>query len=157
MLQLGMRSLLILPLCFLAGACSVLSDLPPPEVGPQPDDLEVNVAIGKRLSEYHLAPPVETTDVFRAPPNSLAPWMVCIRSGSSDEARRLMISIFFGRNYTQEKDGQYLSSRYSTIAENCHPQAYHPYVAIAVPSPSLSPSPSPGPTSEPQKHRKHQQ
>ena len=37
------------------------------------------------ISNSHFAPPIEVTDLFRAPVNSSSSWMVCIRSAQSSE------------------------------------------------------------------------
>jgi len=123
-------------------------NLPSPDVGPMPDQ----TALAQGIAESRLAKPVEVTDVIRAPPSSMDPWMVCIRSATSDEARGLTYSAFFGKD-ANGKDGKYIRSRYSTFADNCATQTYHPYVDTGPPSPSPSPSPTP----EPKKHHRHQQ
>jgi hypothetical protein len=122
--------------------------LPPPEVGPMPDQ----AAIAQAVAESRFAKPVEITDVIRAPSSSMDPWIVCIRSATSDEARRLTYTAFFGKD-AYGKDGKYVRSRYSVFADNCATQDYHPFVAPITPSASPSPSPTP----EPKKHHKHQQ
>ena len=64
--------------------------------------------------------------------------MVCIRSASSDETRRLTYSVFFGTNPGSGLTGQYVKSRYSVFADKCDAQAYHPYVAPVASSASPS-------------------
>jgi hypothetical protein len=77
--------------------------------------------------------------------------MVCIRSVSSDEAKRLTYSVFFGIDRNKALAGQYLKSRYSVTAENCTAQAFHPLAEAVAPSSS----PPPSAVVEPKKHRKH--
>jgi hypothetical protein len=121
-----MRTVLILFFCLLAAACSFMSDLPPLEVGPQPDQDQLKAGIGGGTIDSHFAKPVEVTDLFRAPPNSTEQWMVCIRSATSDQARRLTYSVFYGKNGSG-KDGQYVKSRYSLLSDDCATQEYHSY------------------------------
>jgi hypothetical protein len=121
-----MRTVLILLPCLFAGACSFTSDLPPPEVGQPPDQVQLKAGIAAGINDSHFAKPVEVTDLFRAPLSSTAPWMVCIRSATSDEARRLTYSAFYGKN-ALGKDGQFIKSRYSVYADNCATQAYHSF------------------------------
>jgi hypothetical protein len=128
-----------------------MGDLPPAEVGSQPDEAQLSAGIAAGIKDSHFAPPIEVSDVVRARPSSTPPWMVCIRSGTSDEARRLTYAAFFGKD-SSGKDGQYLASHYSAYADNCATQAYHLYV-----EPVPSPSPSPSPVVEPKKHHRHQQ
>jgi hypothetical protein len=121
-----MRIVLIPFLCLLVGACSFLSDVPPLEIGPQPDQDQLKGGIATAINELHFAKPVEVTDLFRAPVNLTEQWMVCIRSATTDEARRLTYSVFYGKN-SSGKDGQYVKSRYSTLNDNCTTKEYHNY------------------------------
>jgi hypothetical protein len=118
--------------------------LPPPEVGAQPDQVQLKMGLAKAISDSHFAKPIEVSDVFRTPPSSTPPWMVCIKSTSSEADRHLGYSAFFGTS--EGKEGTYLSSRYSVFSDNCEAQIYHSYVDTA---------PSPSPTPEPKKHRRH--
>jgi len=79
--------------------------------------------------------------------------MICVRSASSDEARRLTYSVFYGTNLGNGLTGQYVKSRYSVFADNCDAQTYHPYTAPVV----ASALPSPNPTPEPKKRHRHDQ
>jgi hypothetical protein len=129
--------------------CSAVGDLPPPQDQAPPNDAQLKSGIVVAISDSHFAPPLEVSDVFRAQASSTQPWMVCIRSGASDEARRLTYSAFFGKD-AAGTDGQYMKSRYSVILDNCASQAYHPFAGAA----ALA---TPSPTPEPKKHHKHQQ
>jgi hypothetical protein len=71
----------------------------------------------RQAAEAHLAEPVEVSDPFRAPPISLSPWLICLRSGKSEESKRLTYSAFF--------TDKYVSSHYSAIVDKCGEQAYH--------------------------------
>jgi hypothetical protein len=142
-----MRRVPTILLCLLAAACSTL---PPPDVEPQPDQTQLKAGINQAIAESHFAKPVEVSDVINAPPSSTQPWMVCIRSASSDDTRRPTYAAFFGRD-GNGKFGQYMRSRYSVFAENCETQTYHPFVDAG------TPAPSPSNTPEPKKHRRHHQ
>lgn len=138
-------------LCLLICSCSGM-DLPPPQEESPPDDTQLSAAIATSASEHHFAPPIEVSDVFRAPPSSTPPWMVCVRSGASDEARRLTYSVFFGKD-SAGTPGRYIKSRYSAYVDNCGSQAYHPFVPV----PAAPPPPPPSPPSEPKKRGKNPQ
>jgi hypothetical protein len=144
-----MRRVPTILLCLLAGGCSTL---PPPEVETPPDEAQLEAGLNQAIAESHFAKPVEVTDVINAPASSTQPWMVCIRSASSDEARRPTYAAFFGKD-GNGKYGQYARSRYSVFAENCETQTYHPFADTG----ATSPAPPPSPTPEPKKHRRHQQ
>jgi len=141
-----MRRVAPILLCLLAAGCS---SLPPPEIETPPEDAQLKTGLTQAVVDSHFAKPVEVTDVIRAPASSTQPWMVCIRSASSDEARRVTYAAFFGKDGSG-KYGQYARSRYATFAENCDTQTYHPFIDTP------PPSPSPSPTPEPKKHRRHQ-
>ena len=69
------------------------------------------------VADSHFDPPIEATDPIRASPVSSSPWLVCFRSGKSDELRRRTYSAFF--------TDRYVSSRYSAILDGCAGQPYH--------------------------------
>jgi hypothetical protein len=123
--------------------------LPAPEVGAQPDQAHLTAGLTRAISVSHFAKPIEVTDLFRAPPSSTPPWMVCIRSAAPDQDKHLTYSAFFGNS--EGRDGVYLTSRYSVFSDNYETQIYHPYVE------TVSPAPSPPPTPEPKKHHRHYQ
>ena len=141
----AMRPVPILLLCLVAGACSSVSDLPP-DIEPQPDATQLKAGVMQGISDSHFSKPIEVSDVLRAPPSSTPPWMVCIRSATSDEAKRITYSVFYGKD-ANGKDGQYLKSRYSVYVDNCGSQTYHPF----------DDTPSPSPVSGPKKHHKRDQ
>jgi hypothetical protein len=143
----AMRPVPILLLCLVAGACSSVSDLPP-DIEPQPDATQLKAGVMQGISDSHFSKPIEVSDVLRAPPSSTPPWMVCIRSATSDEAKRITYSVFYGKD-ANGKDGQYLKSRYSVYVDNCGSQTYRLF--------DDTPSPSPSPVSGPKKHHKRGQ
>jgi hypothetical protein len=140
-------------LCLVTGACSFLSDLPPPDAGPQPEQAQLTSGITSGINDSHFAKPIEITDLLRSPSSYEEPWMICVRSASSDEARRITYSVFYGTNLSNGLTGQFVKSRYSVFADNCDAQTYHPYTAPV----AASALPPPNPTPEPKKHHRHDQ
>ena len=86
-------------------------------------------------------------DLFRAPPSSTPPSMVCVRSAAPYQDKHLTYSAFFGNS--EGRDGVNLASRYSAFSANYETQIYHPYDETV--------SPAPSPTPEPKKHHRHYQ
>jgi hypothetical protein len=149
-----MRVVLVCLLCLAAGACSTFSELPHPEVGPQPGQEQLTKGIVTGITDSNFAKPVEITELLRSPSSYEEQWMICIRSASSAEARRLTYSVLYGTDISSGQTGQYVKSRYSVFADNCDAQTYHSYSGPLT-LPSASPSPSPTP--EPKKHHSHLQ
>jgi hypothetical protein len=141
-----MRRGVLLLLCLGLGGCSSISESAAPEIPSPPD--QANLLIGTRtaVTDSHFAPPIEVSDLLKAPPISSIPWMVCIRSAQSDETRRIMYSAFFKDKYVQ--------SRYTVSNDGCSEQRFHPFVVPAN-APALSPVAAPAPNvSAPKKHRR---
>jgi hypothetical protein len=113
-----MRALATLSLLLFVGGCS---DLPPLDVAQPPNPAPLKSGIVAGINDSHFSKPIEVTDVLRAPANMTPQWMVCLRSATSDEAKRRSYSVFYG------KEGTYVSSRYSVSGDNCSAQPYHPY------------------------------
>ncbi len=101
----------------LAGCSSVKSF--PENLPPAPNLSAIASELKKVAAEAHLAEPVEVSDPIRAPAISLSPWLICLRSGKSDETKRLTYSAFF--------TDKYVSSHYSAIVDHCSEQVYHPF------------------------------
>jgi len=107
-------------LCFvLAGCSSVVAsaeDLPAaPNLSAVADDLK------KAVADAHLAEPVEVSEPIRASSNSSSTWLICLRSGKSEESKRLTYSALFAEKY--------VSSRYSVVIDHCEEQVFHPLVS----------------------------
>ena len=133
-----MRSLLSL-LCLGLCACSSVSEPAAPEVSPQPDEASLLAGIRVGINDSHFAPPIEVTDVLRAPPSSSNSWMVCIRGTMPSGAKGWTYSVFYKAAYVQ--------SRYSADADGCGGQQFHPFV-----DPATIPPPPPAPA--PKKHHR---
>ena len=107
----------VMLLCFLLAGCSSVESFPE-NLPPAPSLSAVLSELKKVAAEAHLAEPVEVADPIRANPISLSPWLICLRSGKSEESKRLTYSAFF--------TDKYVSSHYSAIVDQCGEQAYHP-------------------------------
>jgi hypothetical protein len=99
------------------GACSSVGENAPLAVVPQPDHPNLLAGIQTAINDSHFTPPIEITDLVRAPPNSSFPWMLCIRSASSEEAKLITYSVFYKSTYN--------NSRYSAIYDGCAAQQFH--------------------------------
>jgi hypothetical protein len=105
-------------LCFLLAGCRSVESFPE-KLPPAPDLPAVAAVLKSVAAGAHLAEPVEISDPVRAPPISLSPWMICLRSAQSEASKRLTYSAFF--------TDKYVSSRYSAIVDHCEEQVYHPF------------------------------
>jgi hypothetical protein len=105
-------------LCVLLAACSSVSESIPEDVVPPPDPSAALAGLKAAASNAHLAEPVEVSDPIRANPNSSSPWLICLRSGQSEESKRQTYSAFFKKDY--------VSSRWSVFVDHCGEQVYHP-------------------------------
>jgi hypothetical protein len=90
----------------------------PQDVVPPPDPSTTLKGLKTAASDAHFAEPLEVSDPIRAHPVSSSPWLICLRSGKSDETKRQTYTAFF-------KNG-YVSSRWSAIVDHCAEQVYHP-------------------------------
>jgi len=113
-----MRLLAVLSCLVLAGCSSILEDLPAktdsaPFVSTSAQELK------KAATESKISDPLEVAGPIAANPISSAPWIICLRSGASEESRHLVYSVFF-------KDGKRVSTRLSSIVDRCEAQAFLP-------------------------------
>lgn len=108
-------------LCFVLAGCSTVVADPAENLPAAPDLSAAAPDLKKAAAEAHLAEPVEVSEPIRANPISSLPWLICLRSGKSEESKRLTYSAFF-----KEK---YISSRYSVIVDHCEEQVFHPLVS----------------------------
>jgi hypothetical protein len=144
-----MRYAVILLISLGLGACSSVSQnaapealsslqaLASPDPSATPDAQNLIEGIKQGIKDSHFQPPIEVTDLLKAPMNSVNFWMVCIRSAQSDETRRNTYSAFFKDKYVQ--------SRYSVYADGCGGQQYHLFV---------EPTPTPPPSKKPAKKKR---
>ena len=131
-----MRQTFILWLSLGLGACSSISEpTAAQEIGAPPDTENLLTGIKQGIADSHFQPPIEVTDPISARVNSSSQWLVCIRSGKTEESKRITYSAFFKDAYT--------NSRYSTILDGCAAQEYHPFKEQPVPN--ANPKRSTGP------------
>ena len=105
-------------LCLVLADCSSVSDHIAEDVVSPPDPFTALKGLKKAVSEAHLAEPVEVSDPIAANPISSSPWLICLRSGKSEESKRLTYSAFFKKDY--------VSSQASALVDRCGEQVYHP-------------------------------
>jgi hypothetical protein len=108
----------IILLCFLLAGCSSVVESFPENLPAAPSLSAVAATLKTVAAQAHLAEPVEVSDPIRANPISSSPWLICLRSGQSEESKRLTYSAFF--------TDKLVSSQYSAIVDNCGEQVYHP-------------------------------
>ena len=113
--ELARAQTALLLLCVLLAGCSSVENFPE-KLPPAPDLSAVAALLKSVAAGAHLAEPVEISDPVRAPPISLSPWMICLRSAQSEDSKRLTYSAFF--------TDKYVSSRYSAIVDHCEEQVY---------------------------------
>jgi hypothetical protein len=112
-------SLSILPLCFFLVACSSHpEDLPTAVINP-PDPSKVTAAFRSVAAQAKIEEPVEVSAPIQAHPASSIPWIICLRSGATEETKRHTYSAFF-------KNNDYVSSRWSVIVDHCETQIFSP-------------------------------
>jgi hypothetical protein len=110
----------VLPLVLLLAACSGdLANLPQPATinPPTPSAAKVVAALKTVATEAKLEPPLETSAPMEASAMSSARWIICLRSGASEESKRRTYSVFF-------KNDDYVSARMSVVIEPCGAQVF---------------------------------
>jgi len=125
-----MRRTIFLLLC-VAAACSQVAHGQTPEDLPQLGQQELIQGIIQAIKESNFAPPIEVTDVLKAPVSSSEYWIVCIRGTPPRGPKNWTYTIFFKEQYTR--------SRYSADFDGCGGQQYH---AFSPPSPTPPPAPA---------------
>ena len=111
-----MRLLALLSCLALAGCSSIIEDFPlktdsAPLISTSAQELK------KAAAESKISDPLEVAGPIAANPISSAPWIICLRSGASEESRRLVYSVFF-------KDAKRVATRLSSIIDRCEAQAF---------------------------------
>jgi hypothetical protein len=108
----------VLPLFFLLAACSAeLVDLPKPATISPPDPVKVAGRLKDFATQVKLQPPIEVSAPIEAPANNTDRWIICLRSGVSDESKRRTYSVFF-------KNDDLVTARLSAMMEPCSQQAF---------------------------------
>ena len=125
----GMRQMRLLKLlpCLVLGACSSFLDDIPEKADPAPfvstsaDDLR------KAADQEKLAKPLEVAEPIAANSISVAPWIICLRSAATEQARKRVYSVFF-------QDGKLSSVRESVIVDHCEAQNFSPLPEAPAPA-----------------------
>ena len=102
--------------------------------GYQPDAAHLLAGIRAAISDSRFLPPIDVTDLLRAPAISSNSWMVCIRGTPPAGPQGWTYSAFFKEKYVQ--------SRYSADNDGCGGQQFHPFLdpaTISPPSPAAAP------------------
>ena len=86
-----MRVLTLLLLGLALAACSSASESMPQDDVPPPDAATTLTGLKAAAADAHLVAPLEASDLIRANPVSSSPWLICLRSASSEESKRLTI------------------------------------------------------------------
>jgi hypothetical protein len=108
----------VMPCLVLAACSSIVEDLPQKE-HPAPFLSTSILDLKKAAAEAKLAEPLEVAGPIEAHPISSAPWIICLRSGASEQSSRRVYSVFF-------KDSRYDSMRLSVIVDRCEEQTFVP-------------------------------
>ena len=110
--------LLVLLLFFLLAACSSeVVDLPNPATINPPDPVKVAGPLKNFATQAKLQPPIEVSAPIEAPANNTDRWIICLRSGASDESKRRTYSVFF-------KNDDLVTAHLSAMIEPCAQQAF---------------------------------
>ena len=101
----------IVLLCFLLADCSSVVESFPENLPPAPSQSTAAAVLRNVAVQAHIDEPLEVSDPIRAHSISSSPWLICLRSGKSEESKRVTYSAFF--------TDKYVSSRYSVMVDNC--------------------------------------
>jgi hypothetical protein len=113
-----MRLLKLLP-CLVLGGCSSFLDDIPEKPDPAPFISTSAIDLRKAAEQEKLAMPLEVAGPIAANSISVAPWIICLRSAATEQARKRVYSVFF-------KDGKLASVRESAIVDHCEAQNFTP-------------------------------
>lgn len=101
----------------LLGACSVLEAVPEPALQ-SPIIKSATAEIKAVAKEAKLIDPLQVAGPFEADPMTVAPWIICVRSTSPEQAR-LVYALFY-------RGTKLVSSRQSAIVDRCELQTFTP-------------------------------
>jgi hypothetical protein len=113
-----MRLLKVLP-CLLLGGCSSFWDDIPQQVDLAPAISSAVTALKGAAGQEKLIAPLEVAGPIQANAISIAPWIICLRSGATEQSRQQVYSVFF-------RDGKLDSVRPSAIVDRCEAQKFMP-------------------------------
>jgi hypothetical protein len=135
----GMRQMRLLKLlpCLVLGGCSSFLDDIPEKPDPAPFISSSIADLTKVAADEKLAKPLEVAGPIAANSISIAPWIICLRSVATEQARKRVYSVFF-------KDDKVSSVRESVFVDHCEAQTFTPLPDIA-PSPAATNAAKNGP------------
>jgi hypothetical protein len=113
-----MQLLKALPCLVLTACSSVIEDMPQ-KTDPAPVISTSIKDLKTAASQEKIAVPLEVAGPIEANPISSAPWIICLRSGATEQSRRIVYSVFF-------KGGKYDSVRPSAIVDRCEAEIFMP-------------------------------
>ncbi len=113
-----MRLLILLP-CLVLGACSSFLDDVPPAPDPAPFVSNSTEDLKKAAAQEKLNEPLEVAGPIAANSMSVAPWIICLRSSTTEQSRQRVYSVFF-------RNGKFDSIRPSVIVDRCEAQNFSP-------------------------------
>lgn len=99
------------------GACSVLESVPEP-ASQAPTIKSATAEIKAVAKDAKLIDPLQVAGPFEADPMTVAPWIICIRSSSPEQARQVYALFYRGTKL--------VSSRQSAIVDRCELQTFKP-------------------------------
>jgi hypothetical protein len=102
-------------MCFLLAACSPSRFMA--QSDPGPDLSQIATSLKAAAASEKLQEPLEISSPIEANPISSIPWIVCIRSGATEESEKQIYSVFYKANL-------YVAIRASAIVDDCEEQRF---------------------------------
>jgi hypothetical protein len=84
-----------------------------------PDPSKVTAVLRSVAAQAKIDEPLEVSAPIQANPTSSIPWIICLRSGATEESKHHTYAAFF-------KNNDYASSRWSVIIDHCETQNFAP-------------------------------
>src|SRR6185312_6252532 len=109
--------LLAVVCCSHLAACSPSLFMARSDPGPAPDLSQIAISLKAAAASEKIQTPLEISAPIEANPISATPWIVCIRSGSTDESKKRTYSALYRANV-------YVSIRLSAIVDHCEEQTF---------------------------------
>lgn len=103
--------------CALLAACSPSRFMAQSDPGPAPDLSQIAISLKTAAVSEKIHAPLEISPPIEANPISTTPWIVCIRSGATDESKKRTYSALYNANV-------YVSIRLSAIVDHCEEQSF---------------------------------
>ena len=144
-----MRRLLPLPVMLLLAGCGGATSLPgglsiiptttqPPAapvssaVAPDLSSVDVIKMVKDKADELKLLAPLLVSAPDASPSINIEPWMICLKSGAAEHARRLYVLLF--------QDGKLKTARSAAILDKCEERSFAPLNVAALTPPAKAPA-----------------